>query len=818
MFELTTSADGLRDRRWSTIPLALVVVMLLGSVLIPARQSWRILHLLRETSEVIEPARLVGARLDFGLTVEAAALESYALSGDSLQLARYIGAVADDDRRLATLEGLARSLDAEAIDRAASVRNRVDQWRALSGRLADGSLPRAQFASQSATRQAIHQAALRDLSRLAAYLAAEGSARRDLIRGSERLGLLVNAALVLIALAAVFAVGALSRRARRLTTILQLRVEEEATLRDVARALGAAMTTGEVLQCVAEGATATTHVASVYVECIAPHSGVVDSVVHDRGAPCLRQARRPLGASLTETIMAPGSGGSLTEMDSLPPWMIELASLGTPHTGLVAPLSSPDRTFGALVLLRSRTGGSFGDAARRQIHTLADLASAALQRVATQQAERRALEEAQLRARQESALREAADALAAAFTIEEVTEQIARTALDATQARTAFIEQVETKGADSARILVVRAAVGDDAPMLGSGARYSGSCTELVLRDGQPMLISDVARPGLPCTLAAWAGANCSAIVVPLGNARAPVGALFVLSAPQTPFGPDDLARAQAFGDLAALAYEKVRLLDEAREGRQRLERVMSSRSRLMRGFSHDVKNPLNAADGYAELLTAGVYGALSSEQKESLGFLRRSIHGALALIDDLHELARAETGRLELMIGSADLGTLLRASEAEYRAAAEASGLSLEVAAGPLTIETDAARVRQIIGNLLSNAIKYTARGSIVLRVGQRAGDHSGDPCGGGDEWAVIDVNDTGRGIPADKRDVIFEEFTRLGALAKPGVGLGLAISQRLAHALGGRITVASEVGVGSTFTLWLPIKRAESPVPAAS
>src|SRR5690348_5976015 len=105
-------AQALRTRsaRWASVPLMLVVIMLLGSVLIPARETWRIMHLLRETTNVIEPARFVGAGLEVGLTVESAALEGYALSGDSVQLVRYRSAAAEDDRRLATIEELARKL------------------------------------------------------------------------------------------------------------------------------------------------------------------------------------------------------------------------------------------------------------------------------------------------------------------------------------------------------------------------------------------------------------------------------------------------------------------------------------------------------------------------------------------------------------------------------------------------------------------------------------------------------------------------------------------------------------------------------------
>ena len=127
-----------------------------------------------------------------------------------------------------------------------------------------------------------------------------------------------------------------------------------------------------------------------------------------------------------------------------------------------------------------------------------------------------------------------------------------------------------------------------------------------------------------------------------------------------------------------------------------------------------------------------------------------------------------------------------------------------MDASIDPLLVETDRARVRQIVGNLLSNAIKYTTDGSVVLRARRPPPEH---PVETGD-WAVIEVRDTGRGIPAGKRAAIFEEFTRVSAGETAGAGLGLAISQRLAQALGGRITVESEVGHGSTFTLWLPLR----------
>jgi signal transduction histidine kinase len=155
--------------------------------------------------------------------------------------------------------------------------------------------------------------------------------------------------------------------------------------------------------------------------------------------------------------------------------------------------------------------------------------------------------------------------------------------------------------------------------------------------------------------------------------------------------------------------------------------------------------------------------------------------------------------------------GALVR----ESRASAVGHGLAIGAAIPdrPVVVETDRTRVRQILGNLLSNAIKYTSRGSITLAVGRMSGADADDAHG----WAYVSVADTGRGIPEEKRQSIFEEFIRLDEDETTGAGLGLAISQRLTEALGGRITVDSEVGRGSTFTLMLPAPTA-APAEAAT
>src|SRR5690606_30621159 len=261
---------------------------------------------------------------------------------------------------------------------------------------------------------------------------------------------------------------------------------------------------------------------------------------------------------------------------------------------------------------------------------------------------------------------------------------------------------------------------------------------------------------------------------------------------------------------LASLALRKIHLLDDAERRRSEMERLLESRSRLMRGFSHDVKNPLGAAEGQLALLEDSVFGELPAEQRASISRARASIRTALRLIDSLVDLARTETGGLTIERAPTDVRAIAREIAEEYRTAAEDKGLDLEVrlAEALPVIHTDVDRVRQILANLVVNAVKYTDRGRIAVTVELRSADPRSPGPG---PWVVVAVSDTGPGIPKDQREAAFGEFIRLGEAPgrREGAGLGLAISRRLARLLGGDITLESQVGKGSTFTLWLPQDR---------
>src|SRR5690606_32217081 len=253
-----------------------------------------------------------------------------------------------------------------------------------------------------------------------------------------------------------------------------------------------------------------------------------------------------------------------------------------------------------------------------------------------------------------------------------------------------------------------------------------------------------------------------------------------------------DLRRHELEGRVALERERAARAAAEAE--REKAEQRIASQSKLMRGLSHDVRNLLSSALGYVELVMAGVRGSLTTGQRFFLARALRSLDTTVGLLDDLLMLARAEAGGLAVRLAPTDVSVVLRECAESYRAQAQAAGLELRLEL-PETlppIETDAVRVRQVVGNLLSNAIKYTVRGAVGIRAfhGERA------DCPGPGPWLAVDVWDTGPGIAAEAGGRIFEEFSRLDSGVE-GLGRGLSVSRMLARALGGEVTVRSQVGV---------------------
>jgi signal transduction histidine kinase len=399
-------------------------------------------------------------------------------------------------------------------------------------------------------------------------------------------------------------------------------------------------------------------------------------------------------------------------------------------------------------------------------------------------------------ARDEQALRAAAAAVAAPLTIEEVVRQIARSAVNVSNANAGYAAQLEIDGT-----MHVIAVAGDSGVQVDAKLNYTGTVIQQIVQTHAAALVED---PELSRN-------HKRALVAPMIEAEGPVGVLTLLYDGDLDEAtiPLLLARANTFGDLAAIALRKARVLEQSEARRQQLEDIEKGRSRLLRGFSHDIRNPLANADGFLQLMQMGLQGELTAEQSKTLERARASLATGLRLLRDLLDFVLVSVGRVQLNVVATPLSKIIYEAVEDHRGMAESKNINLTFAPGEKqpTLETDVDRVRQVLDNLISNAVKYTPDGGKVEVYCELT--QSDDQQRPGD-WLRIDVSDNGKGIAAEHHDVVFHEFTRLDEGGEMGVGIGLAISQWVANALGGKITLTSELGAGSTFTLWLPLYQA--------
>ena len=235
------------------------------------------------------------------------------------------------------------------------------------------------------------------------------------------------------------------------------------------------------------------------------------------------------------------------------------------------------------------------------------------------------------------------------------------------------------------------------------------------------------------------------------------------------------------------------------------LQRTAEVRSRVVANVSHEFRTPLHSILGLSRLMLDGIDGELNSEQRKQLQFIRTSAEELSAMVDDLLDLAAAEAGKVVMRPEKFLVSDFVSALRGTLRPLLPAGGAVDLVFVDPppeLQMETDQSKLGQVLRNLVSNALKFTERGTVEVSVDTRRDD------------VIFKVRDTGIGIAAEHFERIFEEFGQVdGAIQSrvKGTGLGLPLSRRLAELLGGVLTVESEVGKGSVFTVRVPRVHAE-------
>jgi GAF domain-containing protein len=323
-----------------------------------------------------------------------------------------------------------------------------------------------------------------------------------------------------------------------------------------------------------------------------------------------------------------------------------------------------------------------------------------------------------------------------------------------------------------------------------------------VLLDHVPVHIEDAATdPEYTLSQAQKAFGFRTMLGVPLMREGTPIGVFGVARLSVRPFTSRQIELLTTFADQAVIAIENVRLFDEIQDKNRQLQLASEHKSQFVSSVSHELRTPLNAIIGLTEMMVTNAARFGTEKAAEPLQRVHRAGTHLLGLINQVLDLSKIEAGKLELSPETVNLAPLLEDVIGTARQLAEQNKNRLVLQAqdnlGQLTV--DPMRLRQILLNLLSNACKFTKQGEVALRV-KRVVD--------GRNWIEIAVADTGIGMTPEQQAKLFAEFTQAEAATAQrfgGTGLGLAITRKLARMMGGDVTVASEPGKGSVFTVRL-------------
>ncbi len=266
-------------------------------------------------------------------------------------------------------------------------------------------------------------------------------------------------------------------------------------------------------------------------------------------------------------------------------------------------------------------------------------------------------------------------------------------------------------------------------------------------------------------------------------------------------FTEAELDFCQTLASQAAITIDNMRAFEEQKETAQRLREIDRFKTQFLANMSHELRTPLNSIIGFSRVILKGIDGPLTELQQTDLTAIYNSGQHLLGLINDILDLSKIEAGKMELNFDELDLRPILKGVMSTAVGLVKDRPIELEqhVPEDLPIIWADNTRVRQVLLNLISNATKFTERGKITLSAYYD------------DEWVTVSVADTGVGIPPEKLESIFEEFTQVdGSTTRRfgGTGLGLPISRHFVEMHGGKIAVESKEGLGSTFTVRLPIR----------
>jgi len=293
-------------------------------------------------------------------------------------------------------------------------------------------------------------------------------------------------------------------------------------------------------------------------------------------------------------------------------------------------------------------------------------------------------------------------------------------------------------------------------------------------------------------------------LAVPMVREGHLIGCLGVTRNRSGEFPAETIDLLRTFATQSALAIQNARLFLEIEDKSRQLEVASQHKSEFLANMSHELRTPLNAIIGFSEVLTDRMFGELNEKQEEYLQDIYASGTHLLSLINDILDLSKIEAGRMELELADFHLPTALDNALTLVRERAGRRSITLQTSVDERLgeVRADERKIRQVVLNLLSNAIKFTPEGGRI-EVAAMPKDGS----------VEISVSDTGVGIAPEDQEAVFEEFRQVGTADKKaeGTGLGLTLCRKFIELHDGRIWVKSQVGVGSTFTFTIPVRRSE-------